>query len=328
MQSGRLLKYIAIRLLQAVPVIFGVIVLCFLLLQLAPGDLATVLAGESGGASEAYIAELQKRYGLDKPVLVQLGYYIKNIMMFDLGFSFRYSANISDLLAERMLATLLLMGSTLVLSLGLGVLAGLLASLWVGTWKDHVISIVAIIAYATPLFWVGPMLILAFSIKFDWFPTSGMEDVVQFYEGWDRVVDIARHLVLPAITLSLFYLALYARLMRATMLEQRGLDYVTTARAKGLNERQITVRHVLRNALLPVVTMAGVQIGGLLGGSVVVESVFAWPGIGQLAFEALFSRDYNLLLGIFLISAILVVIINLVVDVIYVLLDPRIRVGS
>lgn len=328
MQSGRLLKYIAIRLLQAVPVIFGVIVLCFLMLQLAPGDLATVLAGESGGASEAYIAELQKRYGLDRPVLVQLGYYIKNIMMFDLGYSFRYSANISDLLAERMLATLLLMGSTLVLSLGLGVLAGLLASLWVGTWKDHVISIVAIIAYATPLFWVGLMLILAFSIKLDWFPTSGMEDVVQFYEGWDRVVDIARHLVLPAITLSLFYLALYARLMRATMLEQRGLDYVTTARAKGLNERQITVRHVLRNALLPVVTMAGVQIGGLLGGSVVVESVFAWPGIGQLAFEALFSRDYNLLLGIFLISAILVVVINLVIDVIYVLLDPRIRVGS
>ncbi len=328
MQGSRLLKYIVIRLLQAIPVILGVIVLCFLMLQLAPGDLATVLAGESGGASEAYIAELQKRYGLDRPVLVQLGYYIKNVMMFDLGYSFRHSANISELLGERILATLLLMGSTLVLSLGLGVLAGLLASLWVGTWKDHMISIVAIIAYATPLFWVGLMLILAFSIKLDWFPTSGMEDVVQFYEGWDRVVDIAKHLVLPAITLSLFYLALYARLMRATMLEQRGLDYVTTARAKGLNERQITVRHVLRNALLPVVTMAGVQIGGLLGGSVVVESVFAWPGIGQLAFEALFSRDYNLLLGIFLISAILVVVINLVVDVIYVLLDPRIRVGS
>lgn len=328
MHSGQLLKYIAIRLLQAVPVIFGVVILCFLMLQLAPGDLATVLAGESGGASDAYIAELQKRYGLDKPMLVQLGHYIKNIMMFDLGYSFRHSANISELLGERMLATLLLMGSTLVLSLGLGVLAGLLASLWVGTWKDHVISIVAIIAYATPLFWVGLMLILTFSIKLDWFPTSGMEDVVQFYEGWDRVVDVARHLVLPAITLSLFYLALYARLMRATMLEQRGLDYVTTARAKGLNERQITIRHVLRNALLPVVTMAGVQIGGLLGGSVVVESVFAWPGIGQLAFEALFSRDYNLLLGIFLISAILVVIVNLIVDVIYVLLDPRIRIGS
>lgn len=328
MQGSRLLKYIAIRLLQAIPVVFGAVVLCFLLLHLAPGDLATVLAGESGGASEEYIAALQKRYGLDKPMLVQLGYYIKNVAMFDLGYSFRHSEEISELLGERMLATLLLMGSTLVLSLGFGVLAGLLASLWVGTWKDHLISLAAIIAYATPLFWVGLMLILAFSIKFDWFPTSGMEDVVQFYEGWDKVVDIAHHLVLPAITLSLFYLALYARLMRATMLEQRGLDYVTTARAKGLSERQITVRHILRNALLPVVTIAGVQVGGLLGGSVVVESVFAWPGIGQLAFEALFSRDYNLLLGIFLISSILVVSVNLIVDVIYVLLDPRIRVGS
>jgi peptide/nickel transport system permease protein len=186
----------------------------------------------------------------------------------------------------------------------------------------------AIIAYATPLFWVGLMLILLFSIRLDWLPTSGMEDVVAFHEGWDRVVDIARHLVLPAITLSLFYLALYARLMRATMLEQRGLDYVTTARAKGLNERQITTRHVLRNALLPVLTVAGVQVGSLLGGSVVVESVFAWPGLGQLAFDALFSRDYNLLLGIFFMSACLVVIINILVDVLYVMLDPRIRIGS
>ena len=182
--------------------------------------------------------------------------------------------------------------------------------------------------YATPLFWAGLMLILVFSVWLDWFPTSGMENVVMFYEGWDRVVDIAHHLVLPAITLSLFYLALYTRLMRATMLEQRGLDYVTTARAKGLTERQITFRRVLRNALLPVITMAGVQVGALLGGSVVVESVFAWPGLGQLAFEALFSRDFNLLLGIFFISACLVVFVNIVVDVIYVLLDPRIKVDE
>ena len=185
----------------------------------------------------------------------------------------------------------------------------------------------AIIAYAMPLFWIGLMLILLFAIKLDWLPTSGMEDAAAFYEGWERVVDIARHLILPAITLSLFYMALYARLMRATMLEQRGLDYVTTARAKGLTERQITVRHMVRNALMPVVTVAGVQVGGLLGGSVVVESVFAWPGLGQLAFQSLFARDLNLLLGIFFISSCLVVVVNIVVDVIYVLLDPRIRVG-
>ena len=327
MRGIALIRYILRRLLQTVPVILGVVVLCFLMLQLAPGDLATVLAGEAGGAPPGYIEDLRKRFGLDQPVPVQLLMYMKNVAQLDLGFSFRHNAPVVKLLLGRLGPTLLLMGTTLVLSLGLGVLAGLLASLWVRTWKDHVISIAAIIAYATPLFWVGLMLILTFSIRLDWFPTSGMEDVVAFNEGFARVADIAHHLVLPSITLSLFYMALYARLMRATMLEQRGLDYVTTARAKGLADRQITTRHVLRNALLPVVTMAGVQIGGLLGGSVVVESVFAWPGLGQLAFEALFSRDYNLLLGIFFMSACLVVLVNIVVDVIYVLLDPRIKIG-
>ncbi|MEM7225876.1 MAG: ABC transporter permease [Pseudomonadota bacterium] len=328
MQGSALLRYILRRVLQAIPVILGVVILCFLMLQLAPGDLATVLAGESGGASAGYIEELRKRFGLDQPITTQLWLYLKSIVVGDLGYSFRHAMPVTDLLLERLWPTLLLMGATLVLSLGLGVLGGLFAALWVRTWRDHLISIAAIIAYATPLFWVGLMLILVFSIGLDWFPTSGMEDVVQFYEGWDRVLDIAHHLVLPTITLSLFYLALYARLMRATMLEQRGLDYVTTARAKGLTERQITFRHVLRNALLPVVTVAGVQVGGLLGGSVVVESVFAWPGLGQLAFEALFSRDYNLLLGIFFLSACLVVAVNLLVDVLYVFLDPRIRHGS
>lgn len=328
MTGARLLRYLLWRLLQAVPVILGVTVLCFLMLQLAPGDLAEVLAGESGGASPGYIEELRARYGLDQPVIVQLGIYIKNVLIFDLGFSFRHNAEVTSLLLERLVPTLLLMGSTFLLSVGIGVLAGLFAAIWVRTWRDHVISLAAIVAYATPLFWVGLMLILVFSIWLDWFPTSGMENVVMFYEGWERVVDIAHHLVLPAVTLSLFYMALYARLMRATMLEQRGLDYVTTARAKGLTERQITFGHVLRNALLPVITMAGVQVGGLLGGSVVVESVFAWPGLGQLAFEALFSRDFNLLLGIFFVCACLVVVVNILVDLIYVLLDPRIKMGK
>ena len=327
MKAGALLFYVGRRLLQAIPVIIGVMILCFLLLQLAPGDMAMVLAGEAGGAPPGFIEALRAKYGLDKPVLVQLFLYLKNVAMLDLGFSFRHNAPVLNLLLGRLGPTLLLMGTTLALSLGLGVLAGLLASLWVGTWRDHLISITAVVAYATPLFWVGLMLILTFSIKLDWFPTSGMEDVVAFNEGFARVIDIAHHLVLPSITLSLFYMALYARLMRATMLEQRGLEYVTTARAKGLTERRITMRHMLRNALLPVLTMAGVQVGGLLGGSVVVESVFAWPGLGQLAFEALFSRDFNLLLGIFFLSACLVVAVNIVVDVLYVILDPRIRIG-
>ena len=327
MGSARLLRYVVRRLLQAIPVVLGVVVLNFLLLQLAPGDAATVLAGEAGGAPAEYVQALRERFGLDKPVPVQLALYVKNILALDLGYSFRNQSPVLPLILARLSATLLLMGTTLVLSLGVGVLLGLLAAVWVRTWKDHLISVAAIIAYAMPLFWIGLMLILLFAIKLDWLPTSGMEDAAAFYEGSERIVDIARHLVLPAITLSLFYMALYARLMRASMLEQRGLDYVTTARAKGLTERQITLRHVVRNALMPVVTVAGVQVGGLLGGSVVVESVFAWPGLGQLAFQSLFARDLNLLLGIFFISSCLVVLINIVVDVVYVLLDPRVRVG-
>jgi peptide/nickel transport system permease protein len=327
MGSARLWRFVVRRLLQAIPVVLGVVVLNFLLLQLAPGDAATVLAGEAGGAPAEYVQALRQRFGLDQPVLVQLALYVKNILALDLGYSFRNQSPVLPLILARLSATLLLMGTTLVLSLGLGVLLGLLAAVWVRSWKDHLISVAAIIAYAMPLFWIGLMLILLFAIKLDWLPTSGMEDAAAFYEGFARIVDIARHLILPAITLSLFYMALYARLMRATMLEQRGLDYVTTARAKGLTERQITVRHVVRNALMPVVTVAGVQVGGLLGGSVVVESVFAWPGLGQLAFQALFARDLNLLLGIFFISSCLVVAINILVDILYVLLDPRVRVG-
>ena len=327
MKSGSLGGYIVRRLIQTVPVVFGVVIVNFLLLQLAPGDLATVLAGEAGGAPKEYIDQLRARFGHDQPVYVQLFNYLRNLVVLDLGFSFRQSAPVLDLLLQRLWPTLLLMVCTLVLSLGFGILMGLLAALWVRTWKDNAISVAAIIVYATPLFWVGLMLILVFSIWLDWFPTSGMEDVVAFHEGFARAVDVAHHLVLPTLTLSLFYLALYARLMRASMLEQRGLDYVVTARAKGQSERKITTRHVFRNALLPVVTMAGVQTGGLIGGSVVVESIFAWPGLGQLAYQSLFARDYNLLLGIFFMSAVLVVVVNLIVDVIYVFLDPRIRIG-
>jgi peptide/nickel transport system permease protein len=175
------------------------------------------------------------------------------------------------------------------------------------------------------VFWAGLMLIVVFAIRLDWFPTSGMQEIAAFHEGWARVVDIAHHLVLPALTLTMFYLALYTRLMRASVLEQASMDYVTTARAKGLTERQIARRHVFRNALLPVVTMAGVQAGALLGGAVVVETVFAWPGLGMLAYESLFARDLNLLLGIFFISACMVVVVNLIVDIVYSMIDPRIE---
>ena len=326
-RSNQILRYIIRRLFQAVPIVLAIIVLNFFLLNMAEGDAVDVLAGEAGSATPEYMAELRAKFGLDQPLPVQLLVYLKNIISLDLGYSFRHDMPVSVLIVDRFWPTLLLMVSTIILAVLFGILLGLLAAINLNTWKDAVISVFALITYATPLFWVGLMMIVVFSINLRWFPTSGMENIAAFYEGFDRFVDITHHLVLPTITLSLFYLALYTRLMRASMLEQYGQDYVVTARAKGLPERRITFGHVLRNALLPVVTMAGVQVGALIGGSVIVESVFAWPGLGMLAFESLFARDLNLLLGIFLISSVLVVVVNLIVDVIYCFLDPRIEVS-
>ena len=323
---GRL-GYILRRLLQAVPVVLAIVIINFLLLQLAEGDAADVLAGEAGSATPEYLAQIRAKFGLDQPVYVQLLVYMKNIITLDLAYSFRQEMPVWELIVQRLGPTLLLMVTTLLISVGVGSLLGLLAAVGLNTWRDNLISVFALVSYATPLFWIGLMFMVVFSIRLDWLPTSGLETIGAFYEGWDRVRDIAWHLILPAMTLSLFYLAAYTRLMRASMLEQAGMDYVVTARAKGLTQRQITYRHVLRNALLPVVTVAGVQIGGLLGGSVIVESVFAWPGLGLLAFDALFSRDLNLLLGIFFVSACLVIAVNLLVDVLYTFLDPRIELG-
>ena len=319
------LRYILRRLFQAIPVLLGIAIVNFLLLQLAPGDAADVLAGESGSATPEYMEMLRKNFGLDKSIPEQLLIYIKNLFSFDLGFSFRHNMEVLEIILDRLGATLLLMTTTLFLSVGVGILLGLFAAMRVNHWQDSLISILAIISYATPLFWVGLMLMVIFSINLDWFPATGMEDIIKFYTGWERLLDIAHHLILPSITLSLFYLALYTRLMRASVLEQHGMDYVVTARAKGASENRITFKHVLKNAILPVITMAGFQVGALLGGSVVVEAVFGWPGLGQLAFQTLFARDINLLLGIFFLSACLVVVVNLLVDLVYTFLDPRIE---
>ena len=323
--SPKGLAYVGRRLALAIPTLLTIVLLNFALLQLAPGDAADVLAGEAGSATPEYMSQLRQKFGLDQPVHVQLLVYLRQVLMLDLGYSFRHGAPVSHLILTRLGPTLLLMISVFVLAVTFGVLLGAIAARNLNRWKDGLISMLAVLAYATPVFWAGLMLIVIFSIRLGWFPTSGYEEVAAFKEGWAHVVDVAHHLVLPAFTLTLFYLALYTRLMRASVLDQYTMDYVVTARAKGLSERQIARRHVLRNAVLPVLTMAGVQVGALLGGAVVVETVFAWPGLGLLAYESLFARDINLLLGIFFISACLVVVVNLAVDLLYTLLDPRIE---
>jgi peptide/nickel transport system permease protein len=311
-----------------VPTLLVIVVLNFGLLQLAPGDAADVLAGEAGSATPEYMAQLRQKFGLDQPVHVQLAKYVRNILSFDLGFSFRHNQTVAQLILARLGPTLLLMVSVLLVAVVVGVLMGALAARHLNRWQDSVISTIAVLTYATPVFWAGLMLIVLLSVKLGWFPTSGMESVAAFHTGWARIVDIAHHLVLPVVTLTLFYLALYTRLMRASVIEQSTMDYVTTARAKGLNERQVLWRHLLRNACLPVLTMAGVQAGALLGGAVVVETVFAWPGIGRLLYEGITFRDFPVVQGVVVIGGAMIVMVNLLVDILYALIDPRIRLES
>lgn len=324
----RTLRYLLHRLAQAVPIVVGIAVFNFMLVHMAPGDAVDVLAGEAGGASPEYVEQLREKFGLDQPLPVQLGRYLWNVATLDLGFSFRHNMPVVEIILGRLPATLLLMVCAIVLAFSLGVLLGVTAARYVNRTLDRVISVGALLAYATPIFWIGLMLILLFSVRLGWLPSGGMETIGADLSGWAWVADRMRHLVLPSVTLALFYMALYTRLMRASMLEVFGLDYVTVARAKGVPERRVAYRHVLRNALLPMVTMLGLQVGSLLGGSVLVETVFGWPGLGRLAFEAVFQRDFNLLLGILLLCSVLVVLVNILVDLLYARLDPRIEVGG
>ncbi|WP_299453475.1 ABC transporter permease [uncultured Pigmentiphaga sp.] len=326
-RGGGRWRFLRRRLLQAVPVVLLIVTCNFFLLRLAPGDPASVLAGEAGAASPEYMAQLREQFGLDQPLLIQYLAYLWNVVTLDLGYSFRYQESNLSLIAGRMSATLLLMASSVLLSVGFGMLLGLVAALRRDRVEAALILLAAVLAYAAPIFWLGLMFIVLFAIKLGWVPTSGMVTVGAAHQGLAHVLDVARHLILPAVTLSLFYMALYTRLMRAAVLENLRMNYVVTAQAKGVPPRRIVLRHVLRNAVLPLITMAGVQIGGALGGSVVVESVFGWPGLGLLAFDALHARDLNLLLGILSLSSVVVVLANLVVDLMYSVIDPRVALS-
>jgi peptide/nickel transport system permease protein len=323
-----MLSFIAQRVVKGVIVLLAIIVLNFVLIRLAPGDPAVVMAGEAGASDQIFVAQLREKFGLDRPLPEQLLIYVKGIATLDLGFSFRQQAPVAKLIAERLPATLLLTLTAFAISLGLGILFGVLAARFAGTVLDTAITVLALIFYATPLFWIALIAILLFSVWADWLPSFGYETVGAGYTGLRHALDVGAHLVMPAATLGLFFMATYTRMTRASMLEVKRLDFVKTARAKGLRDGVILRRHVLRNALLPVVTLAGVHAGTLVGGAVLTETVFAWPGIGRLMYDALIQRDYNLLLGVFVVSSAMVLIFNLVTDLVYRLVDPRIEYAS
>jgi peptide/nickel transport system permease protein len=321
----RIARFLIGRLFKMVAIVIAIVCVNFLLIHAAPGDPASVLAGQSGSADPQFIAQLRHQFGLDQPLSTQLWIYVSSVLRGDLGVSHVQQRTVLSLILERLPATLLLTGTAFAFALIAGIALGAAAARRVGTWADSAITVMALGFYATPIFWVGLMLVLVFSVWLGWLPSFGMNTVGADLHGWAAVADTAQYLVLPALTLGLFYMAVYARLTRSAMLDVAGEDFIRTARAKGVPEGRILRRHILRNALLPVVTLAGIQAGQLIGGSVLVETVFAWPGIGRLAFDALLARDYQVLLGVFLTTAILVVLFNLATDLIYLVIDPRMQ---
>lgn len=314
------------RLVYGLILMLGVVVLNFILIRLAPGDPAVVIAGEMGGGDAALLDAIRIEYGLDKPMLTQLGIYLGNILQGDLGQSFFFNQPVATLIGNRIGPTILLVLSAQVLSILLGVFLGVIAARKPNGVLSGVVSVVATVGYAVPVFWTGIMLIILFASVFPIFPVEGMQSVRLRDAGlWVKTVDIAHHLVLPAFTLALIYLAQYARLSRASMLEVLGSDYIRTARAKGAPERSVLFKHVLRNASLPILTVAGLQFGNLISGALLVETVFNWPGMGRLAFESILRRDYPTVLGVLFFASAMVVVANLLTDLSYRLADPRLR---
>ncbi len=319
------LGFLLRRLAYGALAVLMIAVINFFLLQLAPGDAAEALAGQAGTADPEYLARLRAQFGLDQPLWRQFLAFLMRLLTLDLGFSYRLNESVAVLIFARLPATLLLMVTSVGVALVFGIVLGVTAARFANRMPDRLISIFALLLYATPPFWIGLMMILVFSVWLGWTPTSGMENVLAFNTGWDRVVDIAHHLILPATAQAGFYLAIYVRLVRAGMLETLSLDFIRVARAKGISETRIAYRHALRNAVLPLVTVVGTNIGGFLGGAVLTETVFSWPGVGRLMFDAMFARDLNLLLSILVLSSVFVVLTNIVVDIVYVIINPTVE---
>jgi len=315
--------YIVRRLIQAVPLVLGVLVITFVMIHLAPGDPIYILAGEGG--TEEYYAQMRALYGLDRPLYEQLLRYIFEVLRGDFGYSFSYQQPVFEVILDRLPATLLLMGTALLFSTVLGVLLGVVSAKRARSPLDHSIMVSTLTVYSMPVFWLGQLMIILFAVGFNLFPVQGMMSVREEYSGLRYWLDVLHHLALPAITLGMLQLAQTARLTRTSLREVLQEDFVRTARSKGLPERTVLYRHALRNAMLPIVTVLGGQIGVLLTGAALTETIFAWPGLGRLLLDSTLRRDYPLLMAIFILVSVTVIVANLLTDLVYTLLDPRVR---
>jgi peptide/nickel transport system permease protein len=304
-------SYLLRRLWQSALTLVGVSLLVFVILRVIPGDPAKMLLPE--GAPQSAIEELIRELGLREPIWIQYGLFVRSVVRGDFGQSFQYRAPALRVVVERVPATIQLALTAMVLTVLVGVSIGVLAAVRRGTGFDYAGTVLAVLGQSLPNFWLGIMLVLLFGVTLRWLPTSG-------FQGW-------QYLVLPSITLAAFPTALVARLTRSSLLEILSQEYIRTGRAKGLAEPAVILRHALRNATIPLLTLLGLQIGTLLGGAVITESIFAWPGMGKLVVDAIFFRDFPVVQTVLILSATLFVAINLLVDVLYTVLDPRIRYG-
>jgi len=316
-------RYLVRRLLEAIPLLVGVLALTFVLVHVAPGDPVRILAGDGG--DEAYYAAMRAKFGLDQPLPEQFLIYVASALRGDFGYSYVQRRPVFDVIADRVPATALLMLSALVTSTLLGLWLGVIAARRADRPPDHAITVVTLVGAATPAFWLGQMLVLVFAAGLGWLPVQGMTSARGVAPGLDAAVDLVRHLVLPVATLGFLQLALITRITRNGLLDELREDYIRTAFAKGLRPGMVVRRHALRNALLPVVTIIGSHFGTLLTGAVLTEIIFAWPGLGRLLFDATTSRDYPLLMAMFLVAAVSVIVANVVTDIAYTFLDPRVR---
>jgi peptide/nickel transport system permease protein len=325
-------RYVTQRLLHTVVVLLGVSLLTFALIHMTPGDPVLVMLGTDATPGE--LERLRHLLGLDQPLYVQYAQYIGRLLAGQMGDSIFQHQPVTKLIGDRFPATVELTLAAMSIAIVVGMLAGIISAVVPYSLFDISAMLVALGGVAMPVFWLGMLVILLFSLDLGWLPSFGRgEPIVQAVQYFIRtgnpedVVDSLKHLVLPAITLGAFSAALISRLVRSSLLEVLGQDYVRTARAKGLAARQVVTRHALRNALIPVVTVIGIQMGTLLGGAVLVETIFAWPGIGRLLIGAISQRDYPLVQGIVMITALIVSLINLGVDLLYGVINPRVRYG-
>ncbi len=320
-----MLRSIAARIAQALGLILAVMCLNFLLIHITPGDPATVIVGESGAGDPELLEEIRAQYGLDRPVIVQLASYVGRVATGNLGDSYFFNQSVTSLILQRLWPTVLLVGTALAFAVAAGTMVGVATARRPESPISHGATVLALVGFSMPVFWTGIMLVILFASAWKLLPVQGWHDV-NYGEGLlANVLDVGEHLVLPALTLGLIYLAQYSRLSRASMLEVLESDYVRTARAKGLNERRVVYKHALRNAVIPVVTVVGLQFGALLSGALLVETVFNWPGLGRLAFDSILRRDTSVLLGVLMVSSVMVIVANLLTDLLYTIIDPRIR---